>query len=66
VASTLPVIYTATASGGSVVGAMLGTSVHAAVMVVVTEIPRFSGCDQLSAPPAGHQPSFDEWCVRRA
>lgn len=43
--------------------AMLGTSVHTAVMIVVAEIPRFTGLDRVTAPPTGDVAGFDEWSV---
>jgi hypothetical protein len=39
--------------------AMLGTLIHAAVVVVVTHIPGFTDRDQFATAPAQHLTGFD-------
>jgi len=56
----VPLSAATAAMGSPVVGAMLRPAVHAAVQVVMTEIPGVAGLDQLTAAPAHHAPGCDD------
>ncbi len=51
------------AFGGTVVTAVLGPAVHAAIAVIVPKIPCVTRSDQLTAAPAGDGAGLDEWPV---
>lgn len=56
-------VIVATAFGSSIVTAMLGPAVHAAIAVIVPKIPSVAGLDQLTAAPTKHGAGLNQGSV---